>query len=384
MEMASRTIVFATTKWISAETFLLSQLQYLAASGWEVHLLTEPPSEGVPRRFRETEITFHMVKMSRNAAPLLDFIAFVSLVRKLRNIAPSVFVGSTPKASFLGIVAAWVARVPARVYWVWGLRLETERGLFRLLLSLVERIVVAFATHVRTVSPSLERELNRVVPKALLKQGPFKVSHANGVDLKRFRPANRSARMIARQRLGFPEDSLVVGFIGRLTPDKGVEVLIEAVELACRTVPNLVCAVAGELDEAKPLSKLHQELLSKPPWISLGYLQQPDEFYHAIDLLCTPSLREGLPTVNLEAAACGVPVITTSATGSIDSVIDGVGGLVVKPGSSIEIAKAIVLIARGGFSIEKHSASVAGWLETRFSNENVWGSNRLFFDSLIN
>lgn len=346
--------------------------------------MTGESPERLPEQSRINEIQFHEVKMVRNPSPVEDTKSLVAIARLLRKVGPSVFVGATPKASLLGNLAARIAFVPIRVYWVWGLRFETESGIMRFFLRLAERITVGSATHVRPVSPSVHRELTRVAPKANKKLSSYNSLHSNGIDLERFRPATHAGKRNARQRFGLPEDRTIVGFVGRLTPDKGIEYLIQGVEEARKKVPELFCVVVGQLDSAKPISESSFSKLAGEHWMVLGPVRKPEYLYHALDILCTPSLREGLPTVNLEAAASGVPVVTTSATGAIDSILDGVGGLLVRPASGIDIAEAIVAIARGKFGFEQNYAVVSDWLKDNFSEDKVWKQNRQFFDSLVN
>ena len=381
--MSTKTICFATTSWLSANAFLSDQLIALAKNGWTVHLLTEGPPKALLKPDRRNQIQFHEVKMVRKLGLFADIKALVEMVRILRAVEPTVFVGATPKASLLGNLAARIAFVPRRVYWVWGLRFETERGVLRFVLMLTERITVAFATHVRPISPSLQRELVRVAPKAVLKLSSYSGLHSNGIDLKRFRPTTQSGKIKARQRYGLPENHTIVGFAGRLTPDKGIEYLIQAVEKAREKVPKLACAVVGELDGAKPISESTLGRLRGEHWILLGQVLEMEHFYHALDIFCNPTLREGFPTVNLEAIASGVPVVTTSATGSVDSVVDGVSGVIVRPASGEDLAEAIVAVARGEIDFEQQYPVIADWLKDHVSHQKVWERNRRFFDSLL-
>jgi glycosyltransferase involved in cell wall biosynthesis len=70
------------------------------------------------------------------------------------------------------------------------------------------------------------------------------------------------------------------------------------------------------------------------------------EFYAALDIFCLPSHREGFPNVNLEAAATGLPVVTTTATGCIDSIRTGVDGILVPPRNPDALALAIEELVR--------------------------------------
>src|SRR5690606_32449121 len=66
--------------------------------------------------------------------------------------------------------------------------------------------------------------------------------------------------------------------------------------------------------------------------IQTGHVADPRDYYAVMDVLCLPTLREGFPNVVLEAAAMGLPVVTTDATGAVDSVRDGATGWLCKAG----------------------------------------------------
>jgi glycosyltransferase involved in cell wall biosynthesis len=104
--------------------------------------------------------------------------------------------------------------------------------------------------------------------------------------------------------------------------------------------------MAGEPDGTDPLTETTLNDLDQPWIMRLGPLTHMREFYAALDIFCLPSHREGFPNVNLEAAATGLPVVTTTATGCIDSVISGVDGLLVQPHDPNALALAIEGLVR--------------------------------------
>ena len=88
------------------------------------------------------------VPMQRKISIIHDLRSLWALYRLFRKEHPFIVHANTPKASFLGMVAAWFTRVPHRIYLVTGLRFETVHGPFRLLLKTMERITCFCATKV--------------------------------------------------------------------------------------------------------------------------------------------------------------------------------------------------------------------------------------------
>jgi len=139
------------------------------------------------------------------------------------------------------------------------------------------------------------------------------------------------------------DDALVVGFAGRLNRDKGLGWLKEAMEDLVTQVPEAELWVAGGIDGDSGSSTALTE--PQQPWCHiLGHVDRMPDFYKAIDVFCLPSLREGFPNVNLEAAATSIPVVTTDATGCIDSVADGESGLVVPKRDASALAMALATL----------------------------------------
>src|SRR5260370_15793121 len=93
--------------------------------------------------------------MERDVSALRDFVSLVRIWRLLRRLRPTIWNAGTPKAGVLVMRAAWLARVPCRIYTLRGLRVETARGLKRMILFTSERIACACAHRVICVSPSL-------------------------------------------------------------------------------------------------------------------------------------------------------------------------------------------------------------------------------------
>lgn len=126
-----------------------------------------------------------------------------------------------------------------------------------------------------------------------------------------------------RKELGLPEDSLLVAFIGRLVPEKGVLQLAEASKLLNGS--NIVIAVAGDGPLRKKLAEYEGATFKL-----VGPLSKPDAsaFLTEADAMCLPSRSEGFATTLLEAAACGTPSIVTPVGGTDELVPDPSYGII--------------------------------------------------------
>ena len=328
------------------------------------------------------KLELHEVPMKRPPDLLRDLTSLWRWVKLLRNVRPHVVVVATPKASLLGLAAAWLVMVPKRVYWVWGLRSETERGLRRGVIRITEKFAVVASTTVWCVSSSVQTSLRRTAPASARKAKATIPHHANGICTNFFFPANSVQKQFARRKFGIPEDRLVIGFIGRLNRDKGIDVLVAAIEIVAKKLPEVFFVITGDHDHTNPPHTIGEKGLSSDNAATLPFQQDTRAVYHALDVFVMPSLREGLPTVNLEAASCGLPVVTTSATGCVDSVLPGKSGLVVPPNDSESLAEAILHLLGDLHLRTEMGRHGREWVTSKFSQREVWRANRLFLESL--
>ncbi|MHB8766699.1 MAG: glycosyltransferase [Deferrisomatales bacterium] len=142
-----------------------------------------------------------------------------------------------------------------------------------------------------------------------------------GVDLGRFRPADRAA---ARQSLGLGDGETVLLYVGRLAPVKGLERLFAALPLVRhRPAPRLL-VVGGDPAGAEAAARRARELGVGERVAFAGAVDQADlpRHYAAVDLVVVPSAYESFRLVALEALACGTPVAATPV-GAADRVIAG-------------------------------------------------------------
>jgi glycosyltransferase involved in cell wall biosynthesis len=194
---------------------------------------------------------------------------------------------------------------------------------------------------------------------------------SNGVDTT-LRPAPDAVAGIERA-LGLQSAAFVVGFVGRISMDKGIETLLSAAHLLDRTGEPLRLLLVGA---EEPGGVLEQSLIATgldPALVtSVGAVADTTPYYAVMDVLCLPTRREGFPNVVLEAAVQGVPSVTTTATGSIDAVVDRVTGLLVPPDDSVALADALrSLCAKRGWSQQLGTMARAR-VVSLFDREIVW------------
>jgi Glycosyltransferase len=368
-------ILYLITDEISS-MLLRGQLAYLVGEGFDIEVgthLADPqcPKEGV----WDDGVTVRHVPFVREPSPVRDVRALLAAVLLIRRTRPDIVNSSTPKAGLVGTIAAWLCRVPVRVYVVRGFRFETAAGARRRLFVMLETMAARCATHVVFNSASLRQvaENEGVVPPGrgqLIAGGS-----GNGIDVERFAADKLPSRAQARSRLGVPTECRCVGFVGRLTRDKGVADLLDAVAKLRADRPDVHLLLVGDFEEGDPVDAHTRRTIEAAPWVTrVPWLDDTRPAYRAMDVLAFPSAREGLPNVPLEAQLCGVPVVGYAATGTIDAVRDDETGVLVDVGdrSSFEAELAELL----DDSVRRQALSDAGptWVAGEFDQRRLWSA----------
>lgn len=382
--MALPKILFAVSVWQSIA--LLGQLPMnLAKAGWQVSLASGlSPSQRVNTVRSAKVLTHYEVPFRREPSFGADLLAFVKFVRLLRDIRPHVAVAATPKAAFLGMVASAILGVPTRVYFLWGLRLETTQGIRRLLLWVVESLTSLCATHVLSVSSSLSEEYSRL---RLCRREKIKLlgyGSSRGVDIDRFRPPSPSevaTLSTLAQKIGLATDLPVIGFVGRLHADKGLKTLAHALSTTPLAELGFQLLIVGSDEGASSVNEILRAIPERV--VILPEVDDVEIYYRLMDIFCFPTLREGLPNVVLESLSSGVPVITTNSTGAVDSVGNGICGLVVEKNSVSELSKGIARLITDENLRAELAKNARPWVIRRFSQSLVSAALEGFLSGLI-
>ena len=158
----------------------------------------------------------------------------------------------------------------------------------------------------------------------------------NAIDAEDFR--RRLSADAARRLIGAPSHGCLLGAMGRLSAEKGFDLLIRAVDGLLQNGLDVSLWIAGEGNARPQLESLIHHLGREDRIRLLGQVANPKDFLQALDGFVLSSIREGLPNVVLEAMALETPVLATRVAGVPSLIRDGENGLLVDTGSEAALA----------------------------------------------
>src|SRR5579864_666181 len=242
-------IVYILTSSL-AVGFLQGTLAYLRNAGYDVTVISSP-GEALTRVSASDGVHIIALPIARGISPVRDLISLWRLWRALKQLRPVITNVSTPKAGLLGGLAAVLARVPCRIYTLRGLRLETMTGVKLRVLWLAERLACMCAHRILCVSNSLR---GNAIALGLVEAGKLSIlgsGSSRGVDSQRFHALPTGDEKVSelRRELGIAKNAPVVGFVGRLTRDKGLADLLEAFSQLRPRFPELRLLLVGDVEK---------------------------------------------------------------------------------------------------------------------------------------
>jgi len=337
------TVAHLTTVDLSLRYLLLAQLLAVTARGGRA-IGVSGPGPDVAELHARGIVHIPLPSSQRGANLRADLGAARELWTVLRTTDVDVLHTHNPKPGVYGRVLGRVAGVPIVVNTVHGLyATETDRWLKRAVVYALE-VVAARCSDAELVQNPEDLAILRRLP---LYPARRLALLGNGIDLDRFRPGrlDDGERAAARRALGIREDQLVIGTVGRLVAEKGYPELFEA---ARRLGDGYVLVAVGPDDPTKA-DALQPDVVARAAEngvLLLGMRTDIDRIYAVFDVFVLASHREGFPRAAMEAAACGLPVVTTDVRGCRQVVDDGVNGRLVPVNDATALAGAIEELGR--------------------------------------
>lgn len=331
-------ICFVTTISGTIKAFLLDFAQYLVEkNGYDVTFICDNDES----MYSYTNEHIHYIPISIKRGVGFDGLSVISQLGKIfRDNCFDIVQYATPNASFYASIAAKRVGVKNRLYTHWGSRyMGYDGGLARLLFKTLEKTTCKNSTIIETESFSL---LDYSVKDGLYPKDKASVignGSACGVKIENYDLSQRDVwRAKIRAQYNIPDESVVFGWCGRITRDKGHNELFEAFRQLNKVNKDARLLMVGSYDNVDTIdAELFKWAQECEAVIFTGPVPSVEvqEYYSAMDVFCSLSYREGFGLVVIEAAAMSLPAIVTDVPGQIDTIVSGETGLLV-PAKEVE------------------------------------------------
>ena len=324
------------------------------------------------------------LNISRKFSPIQDLYSIFILYNYIKKNDINTVVGHTPKGAFIAMIASYFANVKNRIYFRHGLMYETSTGFKKILLMFIERLTSLLSMKVICVSKSvLEGSINNKLsnPNKLLL---INNGSCNGIDsTKQFNREliNLEMKLSIYNKFNITNNTIIIGYVGRLAKDKGINELILAWDLLNKDNLDLKLMLCGPIDERDPIDEdLYRRIISDKSIILVGEVYNPELYYSIFSYFILPSYREGFPTVVLEASSMQLPIITTKSTGCIDSIIDNETGIFADI-SPISISEKITFYINNPLIAKQHGVNGRHFVINNFNQKLIWNTlHNIYFN----
>tara|TARA_E500000178_G_scaffold352028_1_gene414506 strand:- start:668 stop:1801 length:1134 start_codon:yes stop_codon:yes gene_type:complete len=319
-------ICFAATVPTSINVFWRNQI-ILCKSLFDITIASASKNKS---HLKDLNVRYKNIKIYRNPNILFDLLLLINSYRYLKKQKFHILHTQTPKAGFIFHLAGWFARVTIRIHTFTGQIWVNKKGVTRFFLKLFDKLIYSLSTHIIIDSHAQRKFLiseNMINKKKGVVFGNGSIS---GVDMKKFNTRLNIKNL--REKYGLPKNDLVILYLGRLNPEKGIMDLIKAFNTLKKKHEHLSLVFVGSEDGIKVSDiKANIENKFKKNFYYFKYTKSPNHFMRLSDILCIPSYREGFAQVVVEAAGCGTPSVVSNIYGLKDTIINNKTGFFFKP-----------------------------------------------------
>lgn len=368
-------------------TLITGQLKYFKSIGYETYLLA--PDHPQVREFCDREgCALLVAPLEREISFLSDFRAIWVIYKHFRSVKPDVINLGTMKVSLTGMIAGFFARVPYRIYTSRGFSALTEKGLKKLALLASLKVISVLSHKIICISKSIKE--NGINYRMFKETNSYVINKgsSNGVDLTLFDPnkINDEERLHLKEKLSITKDNFVFGYVGRLIDRKGVNELYESFSNYFALDSTIRLVVVGPIEsiQLRKDKDILRKLQNHEGIIMVGRVDFKNVhlYMSVMDTFLLPAWWEGFGNVLIQAAAMGVPVISTFGLGTIDAVSNNFNGELVPTHDTVSLMQTMVKFKNNPDLLKTYAENGKAWAKN-FEPEIIWeGMNKIYQNKL--
>jgi glycosyltransferase involved in cell wall biosynthesis len=318
-------IVFISTSNSSINVFLKKLISSLINQKIQVSVITN----SIPvNKNRIKNVKYYKINLHRKINFIYDLISLILFFKLLFILKPDLSVSITPKAGLINSIVTKIFKTKS-IHFFTGQVWYNKKNFYRFFLKFLDLLTFKLISYPFADSIS---QINFLKSEGFLSKNITLINNGSicGVDTIKFKKSDNYNKLL-RQQLSIDTYSTVIGYIGRLSNEKGTILLLNAFKKLCSNNNNLTLLLVG-LDEGSILdlvSKNFSDLNIK----YFNFTNEPENYYKIIDIFCIPSYREGFGLSAIEASASNVPVVASKIVGLEDSIKDGISGILFENGN---------------------------------------------------
>jgi glycosyltransferase involved in cell wall biosynthesis len=363
-----------TTVPISLLYLITGQVKNARQHGFDVFMAS---ADGKEREevMKIEQTNHHILPFERDISLLQDLKSLFLTVQYIRKINPDIVHTHTPKAGLIGMLAAFICRVPIRIHTVAGMPLEGLTGLKKNVVFITEKLTYKLATNVWPNSNSL---LNFIKEQRLTSEGKLDIigqGTSNGIDLTEFNSKSIKTEILdtIKEKIQHDDNNIYLVSVGRIVSQKGINELVTVFEKIVKKKSNLRLILVGPFeDERDPISsKTRKAIEEMNEIISVGYSNKVKYYLHLADLLVFPSHREGFPNVPMQSGAMECPVIASKIKGNVDLITHKQTGLLHEVKNETDLEEKILFALENEIEVKKMTANLAKCIKEKFDRRYV-------------
>jgi glycosyltransferase involved in cell wall biosynthesis len=376
-------IIRITTVPISMNIILKGQLSFMNQF-FEIVGMTGQDEKHYPEIEKREGIRMIPVRLTRVISPMQDIKSLYNIYHIIRKEKPDIVHTHTPKAGLIGLLAARMCGVPVRLHTVGGIPWMEISGLKRTILRMVEMLTYSCA---HRVYPNSNGLMKFIIQQKICKPAKLKVlanGGSNGINTDYFFPQHEQ-RQSMRLKHGIQDDEIVLGFVGRIAREKGINEWLEVFEMI-RNRYKVKILLIGLFEKTYGglAPEVEERIENDPDILFLGRFDDVRPYYAMMDIFVFPSYREGFPNAVLEACAMGLPVIASNINGCNEIIEDHKNGLLVEPKSVESLHKALLLLLSNSDLRSELAIQARKDVVQNFKSEKVWQALKDEYDFFLN
>ncbi|MGY0616939.1 glycosyltransferase family 4 protein [Vibrio sp. FJH11] len=314
----------------------------------------------------------------REISPKRDLLAFWELYRLFRQHRFDVVHSHSSKTGVIGRLAAKLAGVPMVVHTVHGFAFPAAKNkIEKFIFFAMEWLGTKCSDKIVCL-----HDADRAIAKNQLGAKDYQLEVlANGVDTTKYAPATSEVKLAMRKELGIPEDTVIVGMVGRLWKQKNPQAFVDAALRLLSTNVNAHFVLVGDGELKTALEEQVNQAGFSDNIHFLGWRNDTPQLLKSFDIFVLPSLWEGMPLAILEAQSTGLPCVVSNIQGNNHLVTDGVDGFLFNLDKPEELDEKLKVLINEEQLLIKFGASARSKIEEKHNiAERIGDIARIYLD----